>query len=96
LRHNTGNMGNIAAPDKCETGFSLPQRRIEVRRHRTGELLAIAGDVGRRVRCTVTRHQPDAAVLDLSLDQYGLAASLMEPIVDPPFSQMFVGSMSPF
>ena len=41
-------------------------------------------------------HQPDAAVLELSLDQDGLAATRMEPIVDPPFNQMFVGSMSPF
>ena len=30
------------------------------------------------------------------LDQYGLAASGMEPIVDPPFNRVFVGSMSLF
>jgi len=41
-------------------------------------------------------HQLDAAVLELSLDQHHLAAARMEPIVDPPFNQMFVGSMSPF
>jgi hypothetical protein len=96
LRHNTGNMGNIAAPTNATPAFPLPQRRLEVRRRRTGDLLALAGDVGRRVRCTVTEHQPDAAVLELSLDQDGLAATRMEPIIDPPFRQMFVGSMSPF
>jgi hypothetical protein len=41
-------------------------------------------------------HQYDAAVLELSLDQHSLAAARMEPIVDPPFDQVFVGSMSPF
>ena len=39
-------------------------------------------------------HQHNAAVLELSLDQHSLAAAQMEPIVDPPFNQMFVGSMS--
>jgi hypothetical protein len=41
-------------------------------------------------------HQTDAAVFELSFDQHDLAPSWMEPIVDPRFNRMFVGSMSPF
>jgi hypothetical protein len=41
-------------------------------------------------------HQLDAAVLELSPDQNGFAATRMKPIVDHRFGQMFVGSMSPF
>jgi hypothetical protein len=38
-------------------------------------------------------HHLDAAVLELSPDQHGLAASGMEPVVDPTFNRVFVGSM---
>ena len=41
-------------------------------------------------------HQLDTAVLELSPDQHGLAESRMKPVVNPPFNQVFVGSMSPF
>jgi hypothetical protein len=41
-------------------------------------------------------HQLDAAVLEPPLDQDGLAASGMKPVVDPSFNRVFVGSMSPF
>ena len=36
------------------------------------------------------------AVLELSPDQHGLTESRMKPVVDPPFNQVFMGSMSPF
>jgi hypothetical protein len=53
-------------------------------------------NAGKRAIWLQDDHQLDAAVLKPTLDQHGLAASRMEPVVDPPFNQMFVGSMSPF
>ena len=53
-------------------------------------------DAGKRAVGLPDDDELDAAVLELSRDQHGLAASRMEPIVDPPFNHMFVGSMSPF
>jgi len=39
-------------------------------------------------------HQLDAPVLEPSLDQHGLAAARMEPIVDPSLNQVFAGSIT--
>jgi hypothetical protein len=53
------------------------------------------GVAGERAFRLQDDHKDDDAVLALSLDQHSLTAARMEPIVDPPFKQMFVGSMSP-
>jgi hypothetical protein len=41
-------------------------------------------------------HEFDTPVLELPTDQHALAESGMKSVVDPPFNQVFVGSMSPF
>jgi len=53
-------------------------------------------DAGERAVGLHDDHQLNAAILELSLDQHGLAAAGVKPVVDPPFNPVFVGSMSPF
>src|SRR6266852_3959080 len=51
---------------------------------------------GERAVGLQNNHELDAPVFEPPGNQHGLPAPRVEPIVDPSFDQMFVGSMSPF
>jgi hypothetical protein len=53
-------------------------------------------DAGKRAVGLQNDHQLYAAMFEAPGNRHRLAASWMEPIIDPTFNNLFLGSMSPF
>jgi hypothetical protein len=54
------------------------------------------GDAGKRAVGLQNDHQLYTTKFEAPGNRHRLAASWMEPIVDPTFNNLFLGSMSPF